>query len=205
MLGEGSAFCVGHDLRERNDPSPVEHLVGELIDHLVVRWAELRVPTIAGIHGFALGSGLILSMVCDIRIAASDLTVSLPEVKMGMFPALGGTALLTRIVGPSRASRMILTGERFDVETIADWGLFSDVVPNDDLKTTVASLARTVSQNAPLSMQFAKLSIRDGHRLSLGEAHRQESLLATGIRTSDDRREAMEAMKAGRVPIFRGR
>lgn len=204
LEGEGRAFCVGHDLREHDDPSPASHLTRELTERLNIRWAQLSVPTVAALHGFALGSGLMLALACDIRIAAEGLEVSLPESRIGMFPALGGTTLLTRIIGPARASLMVLTGSRYDAQTMLQWGMVADVVPTDRLRQSVDELAATLAGNAPLSMRFAKTIIRDAEHLALAEAHRQESLLNTIIRTSADRREGIAAFREKRTPRFVG-
>ncbi|GAA5148310.1 enoyl-CoA hydratase-related protein [Microbacterium pseudoresistens] len=204
LRGEGAGFCAGHDLREHDESSPAEHLNRELRDRLNVRWSDVPVPTIVAMHGFALGSGLMLALACDLRIAAEGLEVSLPESRIGMFPALGGTTLLTRIIGPTRASLMVLTGARYDAATAAEWGLVTQVVPKDEVAATAEQLADVLAENAPLSMRFAKKVIRDAENLDLMTAHRQESMLNTIIRTSEDRREGIAAFREKRKPRFRG-
>ena len=143
-------------------------------------WFMMRLekPLIAAIHGYALGAGIELPMACDIRIAAEDARLGLPEVSLGYIPSAGGTQTLPRHVPPGVAMQMILTGDPIDAQTAYGYGLVQRIVPRDRLYDEAESLARQIIARPPHLAALAKRAVHEGSELSLGEAIALESTLA---------------------------
>ena len=121
--------------------------------------AEARYPTIAAVHGYALGAGLQLALACDIRVFARGTQVGLLEHKYGILPDLGGTQRLPRVVGASKAKEMIWTAARIDADESYRIGLCDRLVDEADLETEVTALAATIAAQPPLAVQGAKRAV----------------------------------------------
>jgi enoyl-CoA hydratase/carnithine racemase len=145
--GEGSCFSAGADISEFGTAPSL--IASRRARHERDVWAELlnhRAITIARMHGFCFGAGLELPLFCDYRLASTDAQFALPEVKLGYIPSAGATQTLPRIVGPTVAATMILTGDPVDAPYALRWGLVDEVVPLDTLdskveRTVAAALA----------------------------------------------------------------
>ena len=153
----------------------------------------------------ALGGGLELALLCDIRIAAKNATFALPEVKIGSMPGSGGTQRLSRIVGLGRAMHLALSGDRISAEEALQMGLVSQVVEPADLMATATQLAERIAENAPLSVQMTRKAIREGADLPLAQGLALERTLFTIIRDTQDRAEGRQAFREKRKPDFKGR
>ena len=206
LIGSGEkAFCAGADLTAALPvgSGPAAHL--DRSNRSLVRDLNLTKPVIAAINGMALGGGLELALLCDIRIAAKNATFALPEVKIGSMPGSGGTQRLSRIVGLGRALHMALTGDRFSADEALQMGLVSQVVEQADLKATAMQLAERIAENAPLSVQMTRKAIREGFELPLAQGLALERTLFTIIRDTQDRAEGRQAFREKRKPDFKGR
>lgn len=203
LMGSGDkAFCAGADLTTAPPAAsgPAAHP-----DRSLVRDLGLTKPVIAAINGMALGGGLELALLCDIRIAAKNATFALPEVKIGSMPGSGGTQRLSRIVGLGRAMHLALSGDRISADEALKMGLVSQVVEPADLKATATQLAERIAENAPLSVQMTRKAIRDGADLPLAQGLALERTLFTIIRDTQDRAEGRQAFREKRKPDFKGR
>lgn len=141
----------------------------------------LPVPLIAEMHGVAYGSGLELSLHCDLRIAADDTRMALPEVLLGYLPSAGGTQTLPRTVPRSMALQMILTGEPLDARQAFDCGLVHAVVPRTDLEAMVRSWAARIASAPPAAIRAAKRAVIEGIDLRLAEGLALERRLAHAV------------------------
>lgn len=163
LTGEGSAFCAGADLKERQSMSDQEwedqHRV---FQGAAMALHSIPVPTIAAVNGHAFGGGLELVCLTDWSIVASDGRFRFPEVHLGIFPGLGATVTLPRLVGPVYARRYILTADTFTAEEGYRMGLFAKIV-EDGPAAVKAALddAAKVAQNGPQAVQYAKKSLRE--------------------------------------------
>jgi len=203
LMGSGDkAFCAGADLTAAPPAGsgPAAHLARSLVRDL-----SLTKPVIAAINGMALGGGLELALLCDIRIAAKNATFALPEVKIGSMPGSGGTQRLSRIVGLGRAMHLALTGDRLSADEALQMGLVSQVVEQADLKATALQLAERIAENAPLSVQMTRKAIREGFEMPLAQGLALERTLFTIIRDTQDRAEGRQAFREKRKPDFKGR
>jgi len=150
-------FCVGADIAAFSRLSPADMWRRWIaVGHRVFdRLARLPQPTIAVVDGLALGGGLELALVCDLRIADRNARFGLPEVGLGTIPGWGGTARLTALVGASRAKELILTGRQIDAATADNWGLVNSVA-FDQLDNEVDQYVTDLLGSAPIAQQVAK-------------------------------------------------
>ncbi len=206
LIGAGDkAFCAGADLTAAPPTAsgPAGHL--DRANRSLVRDLGLIKPVIAAINGMALGGGLELALLCDIRIAARNATFALPEVKIGSMPGSGGTQRLPRIVGMGRAMHLALSGDRVTADEALAMGLVSQVVEQAELAATAMQLAERIAENAPLSVQMTRKAIRDGFDMPLTQGLALERTLFTIIRDTQDRAEGRLAFREKRKPDFKGR
>lgn len=167
--GAGKAFCAGGDIKamlaRSRDPGlePVDdrYHYKEGIHRIPASLYYLEVPVIAAVNGPAIGAGLDLACMCDIRIAASSATFAESFVRLGIIPGDGGAFLLQRLVGPSKAAELTFTGEAIDAQQALACGLVSQVVPEEQLMQQSLSLAHRIAANAPHALRMAKRLLRE--------------------------------------------
>jgi len=163
LRGNGRAFCTGGDVAEFGSaPSAVRaREVRWLRDVWGTLW-QLPAITIAAVHGYAVGGGFEMALLCDQSIAASNARFSLPETGMGMIPGVGGTQTLPRLLGTGRALDVVLTGRWLEARTAARLGLVSRVVAPSRLAAAARSLARRVAGLDHAALKALKRAINDG-------------------------------------------
>ena len=209
ITGSGDkAFCAGADIKERATDvvRGTEYFVRQKATHELFRnIEEFEKPVIAAINGVALGGGLEIALCCDLRIAASHARFGLPEIKLGVIPAAGGTQRLPRLVGEARAKELILTADLVGAETALRYGLVSRVVPQAELMTAALELSQRIAQHPPLAVRFAKRAINRGMQTDLDSGLEYERYAAAMIVDSEDRIEGMRAFVEKREPQFKGR
>ena len=173
-----AAFSAGADISEFGTaPSYTEARRARLERDLWGRLLHFPKPTIAAIHGYALGAGCELSLLCDFRIAAQDALIGLPEAKLGYIPTAGGTQTLPRTIGPGRALDMLLTAEPIDAQRALDYGLVHQVVPLGQLDAAADALARRLLAQPAVALRAAKRALVEGRDLPLPTALRLEAHL----------------------------
>jgi enoyl-CoA hydratase/carnithine racemase len=202
LTGAGErAFCVGADLKQRAGLD--DH--GWFVQREAFRrgFAAVRrcpLPTVAAVAGFALGGGTELALACDLVVAAGDATFGLPEVRLGLVPAGGGTQLLARRVGRSAARDLVLTGRRVGAEEALALGLADRVVPAGEVRAAATALAAEIAANAPTAVRMAKWALEVGADLPLEAAMEVEDQAWRRAVESDDRREGIAAWVEKREP-----
>jgi enoyl-CoA hydratase/carnithine racemase len=173
-----TAFSAGADISEFGTaPSYTEARRSRLERDLWGRLLHFPKPTIAAVHGYTLGAGCELSLLCDFRIAADDAQIGLPEARLGYIPTAGGTQTLPRTVGAGRALDILLTAEPIDARRALDYGLVHQVVPSESLDTAAEALARRLLAQPPHALRAAKRALVEGRDLPLSEALRLEAHL----------------------------
>ena len=208
LTGAGErAFCTGADLKKTMPPadSAARQVFCGGSRHFNFGTLQTDKPVIAAINGYALGGGLELALLADIRICSDNAQFGLPEVRVGSIPGAGGTQRLIRAVGQSDAMWMLLTGERIDATEALRIGLVSKVVPLAALQETAINLARAMAANAPLAMTAAKRLAMTGRELPLAGGLELERQAFGVLRDSEDRLEGRRAFADKRAPVFRGR
>ena len=204
LTGAGErAFCVGADLKQRAGFD--DH--GWFVQREAFRrgFAAVRrcpLATVAAVSGFALGGGTELALSCDLVVAADDATFGLPEVRLGLVPAGGGTQLLVRRVGRSVARDLVLTGRRVGADEALRLGLADRVVPRGEALAAAAALAAEIAGNAPTAVRMAKWALEVGGDLPVEAAMEVEDQAWRRAVLSDDRREGIAAWTEKRDPEF---
>lgn len=199
------AFCVGADLKERQGMNEKDVLLRlEMVRALYLRWERLPIPSIAAINGMALGGGLELALVCDLRIASSTATLGLPETELGIIPGNGGTQRLTRIIGLSRAMEMVLLAKKITAEQAKSWGILNQVVESSQLEKEALQWAKKIAEAGPVAIRQAKKSIQQGLEKNWEEALQWEVECYKPCLYSKDRLEGLKAFTEKRKPLYKG-
>ena len=207
LVGTGRAFCVGADIYEWSDLSPLEMGRRWIRDghRIFARFARLPQPVIAVLNGYTFGGGLELALAADLRLAAEGVQLSFPEVKLGIIPGWGGTQRLAQLIGPSRAKQMIFSGERVAAEQAETWGLVNEVTPADQLAERALELAETIAANGPVAVQLTKQLIDAAFPASGDSGVVLETLAGSLASFTADAQEGVAAFRQRRQPQFSGR
>ena len=188
------AFCVGADLKERNAFTDAELMEQRPVARAAYAGVlALPVPAIAAVDGFALGGGFELALSCDLVVAGEGALVGLPEVSVGVIPGGGGTQLLVRRVGWSRAARMIFTADRIDAAAALALGAVDEVVPAGGARARAMELAGAIAAHSPVGLRNAKRAMRLGADVDLATGLEVEDACWRATAFSGDRREGVSA------------
>jgi methylglutaconyl-CoA hydratase len=207
VTAEGeSAFCAGADLKERRTMSLEQtHEFVTTIGRVFRQLELLEIPTIAAMNGSAFGGGLELALACDFRVALTGARYGLTECMLGIIPGAGGTQRLPRLIGPSRASEMILTGKVVDAHVALELGLVNYVEHSaSSVMARTHQLVEGIRRCAPLSVKAAKKSIHRGFDLSMEDGLAQEFACYQTLIGTEDRVEGLKAFAEKRPPQFVG-
>jgi len=162
-------------------------------------------PVVAELRGYVFGVGLELALACDFRLAADDVELALPEVRLGMIPGSGGTQRLARLIGLGRAKDVIMRGRRIGVDEALALGLVTEVVPARRLDVAVKSLLDELAELPPLALAMAKRVLNQAYDAPLHVGLEVEGLAYGLLRSTHDFQEGVEAFIEKRKPKFEGR
>lgn len=211
LTGEGSAFSAGGDIRKMKEQSfgdvdgmRIREDYRSGIQRLPLALFNLEVPVIAAVNGPAIGAGLDLACMCDLRVASDKAKFAESFVKMGIVPGDGGAWLLPRVIGLSRAAELSFTGRTLDAATALAWNLVSQVVPHDELLAAANRLADEIAANPPQATRMTKRLIREGMQMSLASLLDLSAAYQALAHQTADHREAVSAFLDKRAPQFRG-
>ena len=207
VTGAGErSFTTGADIKNvLTNPDELSEMWITQRDQLLNRGLEVWKPIIAAINGYCLGGGMTMLFATDIRIAADHASFGLSEVKRGVVPANGGTQRVLSQLPYAIGMELLLTGDRWDAETAAKWGLINKVVPADQLMDTALEYATRIASNAPLALQAAKeLAIR-AREMDITTGLRVEALAQRLLKFTEDAKEGPAAFKEKRTPNFKGK
>jgi enoyl-CoA hydratase/carnithine racemase len=205
LFAEGKNFCAGADFVTPGDA--VASGMGGISALYVeaVRLFSTAKPIVAAVQGAAVGAGLGLALVADFRIASPDARFVSNFVKLGFHPGFGITHTLPRLIGPTRAALMCLTGRRVKAEEALPWGLVDEVVPLEELRAAALRLAAEIAENAPLAIVATRKTLRGDLAAAVlaqtGHEHEQQTIL----RATEDFKEGVRSVAERRVGNFTGR
>ena len=212
LTGEGRAFSAGGDvkaMRERTGSFAGSGV--ELRNHYrtnIHRIARalygLDVPLIAAINGAAIGLGCDVACFADIRIASDTARFGVTFLKIGLVPGDGGSWLLPRAIGKSRASELLYTGDVIDAATAKEWGLVSRVVPADELMETAMSMAGKIAAMPPHALRLTKRMIRQGEGMTYDAALDLSASTQPLMHLTADHIEGLDALLEKRDATFTG-
>ncbi len=176
LRGAGKSFCSGRDTTQlgtrAHGESDFEYVRRAQNNRLAVMDAPK--PVIAAVRGWAIGGGLEMALACDIRIAAPDIKLRMPEINYGLLPDTGGTQFISTLANPSRAKLMIMSGEVIGAEEALAWGLVDRIVPADELDSYVQSFAENLATKSSVGLAMAKQMIDSSWIGAAREGMRQE-------------------------------
>ena len=187
LKGAGEkAFCAGADLTEfLTAPSPIIARQARFERDIWCRFLSVEQPVIAALHGYVLGSGIEMSLCCDIRLASEDARFGLPEPGLGIIPAAGGSQTLPRTIGQAAALEMLLSGRWIDASEALKLKLVNRVVPRAELYREAEKLARKIQSYDQEAVRAAKQAVWRGLDMSLVEGLALEASLNRRLMTQD--------------------
>ena len=207
VTGAGEkSFTTGADIKSfLTAPADLSEMWMTQREQLLNRGLEVWKPIISAINGYCLGGGVTLMLATDIRVASTNATFNLAEVKRGVIPGNGGTQRVLDQLPYPIAMEMLLTGDTMDAETAARWGLINKVVPQAELLATAYAYAKKMAANAPLAVQAAKeLAVRS-REMDRTTGLRFEAVINRMLSMTEDAKEGPAAFAAKRAPDFKGR
>lgn len=213
LTGEGKAFSAGGDIKAMADRSGA--FGGKAVDiregyrsniHRAARALYgLQLPMIAAVNGAAIGLGCDVACMADVRIASDRAKFGVTFLKLGLVPGDGGTWLLPRTIGMSRAAELFYTADVVDAATAERYGLVSRVVPHDTLMDEALALAARMAQQPPHALRMTKNMLRQGQGISYDTALELAAANQAIIHLTDDHAEGVRALIDKRAPDFKGR
>ncbi len=206
LTGSGQrAFCAGADIKKMLPY--MKGIRGEAwrAPATICRGLELWKPMIAAINGAALGGGLELALACDIRIAAENATLGVPEVKLGLIPGWGGTQRLPRMIPSALAAEMLFTGNAISAAEAYRIGLVNKVVPPDKLMVAAMEMADKLCAPGPVAIRAAKEAMLKGSGMTLVDGLLLEAKLIDYLLSTEDFVEGSSAFIEKRKANFQGK
>ncbi|MGH6786939.1 MAG: crotonase/enoyl-CoA hydratase family protein [Novosphingobium sp.] len=211
LTGKGKAFCAGGNVKHMREqggmfagsPFSIRNRYRTGIQMIPTALYELEVPVVAAVNGPAIGAGLDLACMCDLRVAADSAVFAESFVKLGIVPGDGGAWLLPRVIGMPRASLMTLTGDTIDAATALEYGLVNEVVPADQCVPRAMELAGRIAANPGHATRMAKRLLRDGQDMKLAPLLEMSAAFQALAHHAEDHHEAVEAFLDKRAPNFR--
>lgn len=210
LTGAGSAFSAGGNVKHMRDKksfsagSPVQvcEAYRRGIQQIPLALYHLNVPTIAAVNGPAIGAGLDLACMCDIRLGSDNALFAASFIKLGIVPADGGAWLLSRILGTPKALELMLTGDRINAEQAREIGLIAKVVPADQLLAEAHALAQRIAQQPPLTLRLTKRLLRESQFASLQSSLELAAAYQALAHHTKDHDEAVSAFLDKRTPTY---
>ena len=205
LTGAGRGFCVGQDLTEFEDTPDIGAALRERYHPNVLAIRVLEKPVLAAVNGVAAGAGLSLACACDLRLAADSATFVPGFIGLGLVPDAGGAYFLGRLLGTPRAFELMASGRRLSAEEALDWGLVSEVAPEDRLGERAAEVAAEWAAGPTRGIALTKRLFDAAERASLEETLALEAQLQVEGTSTQDFAEGVVAFLEKRQPEFGGR
>jgi enoyl-CoA hydratase/carnithine racemase len=209
VTGTGDTFCSGGDIRDMAEGKlrswDMKRFLWEGVHRIILTLEDLDKPVIAAINGAAMGAGMDMAIMCDLRVCSDRAKLGESYIQMGLIPGDGGAWFLPRLVGVSKALELLLTADAIDAGQALSLGIVNRVVPHESLMEETMKLARRIAQKPPLAVRMMKRAVYQGTtstlRSHLDYISSQMSLLSE----TADHLEAAQAFLEKRKPVFTGK
>ncbi|MEH6386386.1 MULTISPECIES: crotonase/enoyl-CoA hydratase family protein [Pseudomonas] len=210
LTGNGKAFCAGGNIKDMQNregifagsPYDLRDTYRNGIQQIPLALYELDIPIIAAVNGPAIGAGLDLACMCDIRIASDKALFAESFVKLGIVPGDGGAWLLPRIIGIPKASLMAFTGDTIDAAKALEWGLVEQVCTPEALESEALAMAERIARNPGHALRLCKRLLREGQHMRLDSLLELSAAYQSLAHHTEDHREAVSAFVEKREPNF---
>ena len=213
LTGSGGTFCAGGNIRamkERSGIGPTDSPVGTRnnyrrgVQSVITALWECEVPMIAAINGHAVGLGLDIACLCDLRICADTAKFASSFIRLGIVPGDGGAWILPRAIGGARAAELMLTGDTYDAQAALSMGLVSTVAPAGKLMAEAHALAARIVANPARTLRLTKRLLREGQQQRLQDILELSASFQALAHETPDHHEAVQAFLEKRDPRFTG-
>jgi enoyl-CoA hydratase/carnithine racemase len=209
VTGAGDAFCSGVDLdafaaAASTGPYALKSVLTDRIHRVAYAMEDLDKPVIAAVNGTAVGAGMDMALMCDIRLAARSAKLSEGYIRIGLVPGDGGCYYLPRLVGMAKALELLWTGEFIDAEEAHRLGLANHVYPNEEFADACESFARRIAEQPPINVRMIKRAAYQSARTDVRTALDLISSHMAVVHSTRDSAEAMAAFRDRRPPVFEG-
>lgn len=204
LTGSEKAFAAGADIKEMAAKGYTDMYASDWFAQWQ-RLTQVRLPIIAAVHGYALGGGCELAMMCDIIVAGEGAKFGQPEINLGVIPGMGGSQRLTHAIGKAKAMDMILTARNIGAEEAERAGLVSRVVPDGEVLDTAQDIAATIAQKSRPAAMMAKEAITAAFETPLAQGLTFERRIFHSLFATRDQKEGMAAFSERRTPNFTNR
>lgn len=213
LTGAGLSFCAGGNVKDMSaregifggNPYELRDSYRNGIQRIPSALYNLDVPVIAAVNGHAIGAGLDLACMCDVRIASEKAKFAESFVKLGIVPGDGGAWLLPRVIGMPKASIMALTGDMIDAAKALEWGLVAEVVPEKELQSAAYELAQRMASNPAHALRLTKRLLREGQHMRLDSLLEMSAAFQSIAHHTEDHSEAVAAFVEKRSPEYGNR
>ncbi len=213
VTGAGRGFCAGADLRASGSEAEIgeadtqeeqRQALRHGLQEISLRLHQLSIPTIAMVNGVATGLGFDWALACDLRIGSENSRFRVSFTKVGAIPGGGGTWLMPKIIGLSKAAELIFTGDFLESKEAEKIGVLNKLVPADDLRMETLSMAKRIAENPPIAVRLSKLQLRKWLEVNMESALEIIAAFQTICLASNDYKEAVAAFRDKREPKFQG-
>jgi len=209
LTGTGRGFCSGVDLAELaavgNSPIDRKRMLTQRVHKVARAVDDLEKPLICAVNGTAVGAGMDMALMCDIRIAAESAKFSEGYIHLGLVPGDGGSYYLPRLVGVAKALELLWTGDTLTAQEALNWGIVTRVVPDDQLAGAALELAHRIAQKSPIAVSMIKRHTYQSLRMDLRASLDLISSHMGIVQSTEDQAEAMAAFRERRLPEFNDR
>ena len=209
LTGAGDAFCAGVDLDDfkatKRTPLEERELLTHRVHRVALEMEALSKPAIAAVNGVAVGAGMDMALMCDLRLASTSARFSEGYIRVGLVPGDGGCYYLPRLIGREQALRMLWTGDFVDAAQALTMGLVSEVHPDDQIRSAATAVAEKIASRAPLAVQMIKRAVNGASSMDVRTALDTNASHQAVVLSTRDSAEAFSAFKEKREPRFEGR
>ncbi|GIN87283.1 enoyl-CoA hydratase [Heyndrickxia sporothermodurans] len=203
LYGNGKAFAAGADIGEMAEDTAVNlEVLNQFADW--DRLAQVKKPIIGAVHGFALGGGFELALVCDLLFAAEDVKFGFPEINLAVMPGAGGTQRLTKLMGKTKALEWLWSGEMMSAQEALQYRIINHTFPKEIVIDETIKYARKLAEMPSLSVRFIKEAVYKAVDYSLYEGMQYERKNFSLLFATEDQKEGMKAFLEKRRPNFKG-